>query len=200
MSDSPKYPGGYHPEEFPPQDPPTPPQDSVPLAEAPRPPQEPAPVGGYEPPPPEPPPPGPRETTVEPVEEEPAVAAERFRRTTPARRKVIPARRGGGHWRLLAGTATYVMVVGGMADYVDPQTRALAHLVFWLLIGAAFLITLNRERRHDWEPGVRWPWLAGAFGGALAVEVLVLAFGSPAIIVGSVILLGLALFVLMLVG
>ncbi|QUX29904.1 hypothetical protein KGD83_04865 [Nocardiopsis akebiae] len=187
MSDSPKYPGGYHPEEFPPQDPPATPPETAPL-------------GGYEPPPPEPPPPGPRETTVEPVEEEPVLAAERFRRTTPARRKVIPARRAGGHWRLLAGTATYVMVVGGMADYVDPQTRALAHLVFWLLIGGAFLITLNRERRHGWEPGPRWPWLAGAFGGALAVEVLVLAFGSPAIIVGSVILLGLALFVLMLVG
>ncbi|PDP89301.1 hypothetical protein CQJ94_02585 [Glycomyces fuscus] len=190
MSDSPKYPGGYqYPEEPPPEEPPAP--------------QEPVLAGGYEPPPPEPPPPAPpglRETTVEPVEEEPAVAAERFRRTTPARRKVIPARRGGGHWRLLAGTTTYVMVVGGMADYVEPQTRAFAHLVFWLLTGAAFLITLDRERRNGWEPGVRWPWLAGAFGGALAVEVLVLAFGSPAIIVGSVILLGLALFVLMLVG
>ncbi|WP_047870295.1 hypothetical protein [Nocardiopsis sp. RV163] len=193
MSDSPKYPGGYHPEEFPPQDPPATPREH-------RPPPETAPAGGYEPPPPEPPLPGPRETAVEPAEEEPVVAAERFRRTTPARRKVIPARRTGGHWRLLAGTTTYVMVVGGMADYVDPQTRALAHLAFWLLIGGAFLVTLNRERRHGWEPGPRWPWLAGAFGGALAVEVLVLAFGSPAIIVGSVILLGLVLFVLMLVG
>ncbi|WP_026122596.1 hypothetical protein [Nocardiopsis halotolerans] len=188
MSDSPRHPGGHqHPE------------DPVPRPEA-VPPGEPA--GGYEPPPEPPPlpPRRPRKTTVEPVEEEPAVAAERFRRTTPARRKTIPVRRARGHWRLLAGTLTYVMVVGGMADYVEPETRAIAHLVFWLLIGVAFLISVGRERRHDWAPGPRWPWLAGAFGGALAVEGLILAVGSPTIIVGSLILVGLALFVLMLVG
>lgn len=182
MSDSPKYPGGYHHPEEPGHR------------------REPAPEGGYEPPPPEPPPPAPGETTVQPVEEEaPVVAAEPFRRTTPARLKTIPARRGRGHWRLLAGTLTYVMVVGGMADYVESETRALAHLVFWMLTGAAFLVTVARERRHGWEAGPRWPWLAGAFGGALLVEGLVLTVGSPVIIVGSVILSGLGLFVLMLV-
>lgn len=180
MSDSPQYPGGY---QYP---------------------EEPVPSGGYEPPAPEPlpHPEPPSETTVAPVEEEAGapLAAERFRRTTPARLKVIPARRGGGHWRLLAGTLTYVMVVGGMADYVGPETRALAHLAFWLLTGLAFLVALGREQRHGWAPGPRWPWLAGAFGGALVVEGLILLFGSPAIIVGSVVLLGLGLFVLMLVG
>jgi len=133
-------------------------------------------------------------------DEHPLAAAERFRRTTPARLRTIPAHRSGGHWRLLAGTLTYVMVVGGMADYVEPQTRALAHLVFWLFIGIAFAVTVARERRHGWDPAPRWPWTACAVGGALAVEGLILAFGSPAIIVGSVILLGLGLFVLMLVG
>ncbi|WP_160051652.1 hypothetical protein [Nocardiopsis sp. FR26] len=182
MSDSPEYPGGYQ----------TPEEPVHPSPEG-RPP-----AGGYEPPPPDPGPP--EETTVEPVEEEPPVAAERFRRTTPARLKAIPPQRGGGHWRLLAGTLTYVMVVGGMADYVEPRTRALAHLVFWLLTGLAFLVALAREHRYGWEPGPRWPWLAGAFGGALLVEVLVLTVGSPVIITGSLILLGLALFVLMLVG
>mgnify|MGYP001165971755 CR=1 FL=1 len=184
MSDSPDHLGGYQPPEEP----------VHPFADT-------TAGGGYGPPPPEPgPPEPPRETRVEPVGEEPLVAAERFRRTTPARRKVIPAHRGRGHWRLSAGTSTYVMVVGGMADYVQPETRALAHLAFWLFIGGAFLITLGRERRHGWEPAPRWPWLVGAFGGALLVEALVMAFGSPAIIVGSLILLGLGLFVLMLVG
>ncbi|MFJ9554759.1 hypothetical protein ACIRPH_13150 [Nocardiopsis sp. NPDC101807] len=180
MPDSPQSPGGY---EYP---------------------EEPAPAGGYEPPgsPPEPPQPPP-ETTVRPAGDEeggPLAAAERFRRTTPARLRTIPPHRSGGHWRLLAGTLTYVMVVGGMADYVEPETRALAHLVFWLLIAVAFAVTVVRERRHGWDPAPRWPWAAGAVGGALAVEVLILAFGSPAIITGSVILLGLGLFVLMLVG
>ncbi|WP_304451946.1 hypothetical protein [Nocardiopsis sp. YSL2] len=158
-------------------------------------------VGGYVPPAPEAPPPPPR-PTVEPVPDEdgPPVAAERFRRTTPARRKVIPARRAGGHWRLLSGTLTYVMVVGGMADYVDPETRAAAHLVFWVLIGAGFLISTERERRHEWPAAPRWPWPAAALGGALTVEVLVLLVGSPAIIVGSLVLLGLGLFILMLFG
>ncbi|NYH52058.1 MULTISPECIES: hypothetical protein [Nocardiopsis] len=185
MSDSPRHPGGYQPSEEPAHPSPA----------------EPDPAGGYEPPPPEPPARPLSETTVEPVEEdEPPVAAERFRRTTPARRKVIPPHRGRGHWRLLTGTLTYVMVVGGMADYVEPETRALAHLAFWLVTGIAFLVTLGRERRHGWEPGPRWPWLVGAFGGALAVEGLVLTVGSPTIIVGSVILLGFGLFVLMLMG
>ncbi|MFI6578954.1 hypothetical protein ACIBFB_24470 [Nocardiopsis sp. NPDC050513] len=167
-------------------------------------PEEPEPAGGYEPSASDPPDDPPR-TTVEPVEEagEPAgspIAAERFRRTSPARRMVIPAQRSGGHWRLLSGTVGYVMVVGGMADYVDPQTRALGHLAFWALIALAMFVSVSRERRHGWDPAPRWPWLAGALGGAVAVEVLVLAVGSPAIIVGSLVVLGLALFVLMLVG
>ncbi|WP_116246098.1 hypothetical protein [Nocardiopsis sp. FIRDI 009] len=179
MSDSPHHSGGY-------------PQD------------QPEHIGGYEPSPPEPVDDPPR-TTVEPLEgaEEPAdgpVAAERFRRTTPARRKAIPARRAGGYWRLASGTVTYVMVVGGMADYVDPRTRALGHLVFWTLIGLAALVSVGREHRHGWDPAPRWPWLAGALGGAAAVEILVVAVGSPTIIVGSLILLGLALFVLLLFG
>ncbi|MFD3688628.1 hypothetical protein ACFWTE_27855 [Nocardiopsis sp. NPDC058631] len=179
MPDSPQPPGGY---EYP---------------------EEPAAVGGYEPPQPRPRPLPPPETTVRPVEDGedgPLAAAERFRRTTPARLRTIPPHRSGGHWRLLAGTLTYVMVVGGMADYVEPGVRAIAHLVFWLLIGVAFLVTIARERRHGWEPAPRWPWTACAVGAALAVEGLILAFGSPAIIVGSAILLGLGLFVLMLVG
>ncbi|MEV2274340.1 hypothetical protein AB0I72_02025 [Nocardiopsis sp. NPDC049922] len=166
-------------------------------------PEDPEPAGGYEPPAPEPP--DPPRTTVEPLEEveeaaESPIAAERFRRTSPARRMMIPARRSGGHWRLLSGTVGYVMVVGGMADYVDPQTRALGHLAFWALIALAMFVSVGRERRHGWDPAPRWPWLAGALGGAVAVEVLVLAVGSPAIIVGSLVVLGLALFVLMLVG
>lgn len=160
--------------------------------------------GGYVPHNPDPEPERPPESTVEPVhepeEEGRGVAAERFRRTTPARRLEIPARRGRGHWRLLAGTVTYVMVVGGMADYVEPGTRAGAHLAFWLLILLALLATISRERRHGWEPRARWPFLVGALGGAVAVEVLVLLFGSPAIIVGSIVLLALVLFVLMLAG
>ena len=158
--------------------------------------------GGYVPQNPEPEPERPPETTVEPVrepEEDPAVA-ERFRRTTPARRLAIPARRSHGYWRLLAGSVTYVMVVGGMADYVEPQTRAVAHLVFWVLILLALIAMLSRERRHGWEPRARWPFLVGAIGGAVAVEALVLLFGSPTIIVGSIILLALVLFVLMLAG
>lgn len=151
---------------------------------------------------PDPDPERPPESTTEPVREveEDPTAAERFRRTTPARRRVIPARRSHGYWRLLAGTVTYVMVVGGMADYVEPQTRAVAHLVFWSLILLALVATVSRERRHGWEPRARWPFLAGALGGAAVVEALVLLIGSPAIIVGSIILLALVLFVLMLAG
>lgn len=128
------------------------------------------------------------------------VAGERFRRTTRARRVPIAARRSGGYWRLFAGTVTYVMVVGGLADYVEPEARALAHLAFWSLILLSFLTTVVRERRHGWERGRRWPFAAGALGGAVAVEGLLLLVGSSTIIVGSVILLGMTLFVLMLAG
>lgn len=183
MSDSPQYPGGY---QYP---------------------EEPEPEGGYGRPPMPRPEPGP-----EPVPEEPPrwagpaprgehpVAAERFRRTTRARSKAIPAERSRGFWRLGTGTVFYVMIVGGMADYVEPAVRVGAHLAFWVLIGLAFLIAAARERRHDWAPRPRWPWIAAALGGAVTVEVLFLAFGSPAIIVGAVILLALGAFFLMLVG
>lgn len=158
--------------------------------------------GGYVPQNPESEPERPPKSTVEPTREpeEDRPVAERFRRTTPARRLAIPARRGRGHWRLLAGTVAYVMVVGGMADYVEPRTRAVAHLSFWVLILLALLVTLWRERRHGWTSRARWPFLVGAIGGAVAVEALVLLFGSPTIIVGSIILLTLVLFVLMLAG
>ncbi|WP_239646163.1 hypothetical protein [Nocardiopsis valliformis] len=191
MSDSPQYPGGY---EYP---------------------EEPEPEGGYgRPPMPRPAP----EPTPEPTPEsgpgqgrppgragpaprgEHPVAAERFRRTTRARSKSIQAERSRGFWRLGTGTVFYVMIVGGMADYVEPAVRVGAHLVFWVLIGLAFLIAAARERRHDWAPRPRWPWMAAALGGAVAVEVLFLAFGSPAIIIGAVILLALGAFFLMLVG
>src|SRR5699024_2646870 len=89
---------------------------------------------------------------------------------------------------------------GGMADYVEPRTRAVAHLIFWVLILLALLVKLWRERRHGWTSRARWPFLVGAIGGAVAVEALVLLFGSPTIIVGSIILLTLVLFVPMLAG
>ncbi|MDT0329027.1 hypothetical protein [Nocardiopsis lambiniae] len=176
MSDSPQYPDGH------------------------RYPEESEPTGGYEPPPL---PPRPRfdPPTPEPAREEPPpVAAERFRRTSPARLRAIPVERGRGYWRLITGTLVYVMIVGGMADYVDPSARAVAHLVFWALIAVAFGVTVARERRNDWSPEPRWPWAVAAIGGALITEVLIIAVGSPAIIVGSIILAALGLFVLMLAG
>ncbi|MEU0490991.1 hypothetical protein ABZ249_17325 [Nocardiopsis sp. NPDC006139] len=174
MSDSPQYPGGH---QYP---------------------EGPEPVGGYEPPPE---PPRPRPGPPPPPEPEPRpMAAERFRRTTPARLRDIPVERGHGYWRLATGTVLYVMVVGGMADYTEPSARIVAHLLFWALIALAFGVTVARERRNGWSPEARWPWAAAAIGGAMAAEVLVLAFGSPAVIVGSLILLGLGLFVLMLAG
>lgn len=183
VSDSPQYPGGY---QYP---------------------EEPEPEGGYTRPPVPPPAPGPAPEPVEqPSRTAPApddahpVAAERFRRTTRARSKAIPVERSRGFWHLATGTVFYVMVVGGMADYVDPGARIAAHLVFWVAIGLAFLIAAARERRHDWAPRPRWPWITAALGGAVAVEALILAVGSPAIIIGAVVLLTLAAFFLMLVG
>ncbi|MBQ1081220.1 MULTISPECIES: hypothetical protein [unclassified Nocardiopsis] len=178
MSDSPQYPGGYQqPEEPEPQGGYVRPTESeqAPRRAAPR--------------------PEPR-----PGEHEPPVAAERFRRTTPARSKVIPVERSRGFWRLATGTVFYVMIVGGMADYVDPGLRIAAHLGFWLLIGLAFLVATARERRHDWAPRPRWPWIAAALGGAVTAEVLIVVLGSPAIIIGGVVLLALGSFFLMLVG
>ena len=184
MSDSAQYPGGYQHSE------------------------EPEPEGGYTRPPmpgpPAPPPEpdgGPAEGRAGPWEDDPPpLAAERFRRTTRARSKAIRAERGRGFWRLATATVFYVMTVGGMADYVDPSVRILAHLGFWVLIGVGFVIAVARERRHDWAPRQRWPWLAAALGGAVVVELLLLAVGSPVIIIGSAILLVLGVFFLMLVG
>lgn len=179
MSDSPQQSGGY---EYP---------------------KEPEPTGGYARPPiPEGAPSGrPPESRVEPIpEESTAVVGEGFRRTTRARNKSMRAERGRGFWRLGTSTVLYVMVVGGMADYVDPQVRVIAHLAFWLFIGVGLGLTVARERRHDWAPRPRWPWLLAALGGAVTAEVLILAVGSPAIIVGSIVLLVLGAFFLMLVG
>ncbi|MGW5875449.1 hypothetical protein ACWFMI_02695 [Nocardiopsis terrae] len=175
MSDSPQHPGGYHqPEE---------------------------PEGGYErPPTPEPGPVvRPSGRAPEPEGRRP-VAAERFRRTTRARSKVIPAERSRGFWRLGTATVFYVVVIGGMADYVEPDVRILAHLAFWVMIGLGFLVALARERRHDWAPRPRWPWLAAALGGAVTAELLILALGSPTIIIAGAVLFGLGAFFLMLVG
>lgn len=178
MSDSPQQPGGY---QYP---------------------EEPEPAGGYVRPPEQ----GSGRTTpqsrVEPVpDDDPTVVAgENFRRTTRARNKVMRVERGRGFWRLAISTVFYVMVVGGMADYVEPQARIGVHLGFWLLIGLGLWMTVVRERRHDWAPRSRWPWLSAALGGAVTVELLILAVGSPAIIVGSIILLLLGAFFLVLVG
>lgn len=181
MSDSPRYPGGY---QYP---------------------EEPEPEGGYARPPVPPPAPEPepveqpRRAAPVPDDAHP-VAAERFRRTTRARSKAIPVERSRGFWHLATGTVFYVMVVGGMADYVDPGARVAAHLAFWALIGLGFLVAAARERRHDWAPRPRWPWITAALGGAVAVELLILAVGSPAVIIGAVVLLTLGAFFLMLVG
>src|SRR5699024_12310654 len=81
--------------------------------------------GGYVPQNPESEPERPPKSTVEPTREpeEERPVADRFRRTTPARRLAITARRRRGYWRLLAGTVAYVMLVGGMAAYVRPRHR-----------------------------------------------------------------------------
>ena len=139
---------------------------------------------------------------MEPVPDEgpTVVAGETFRRTTRARNKVMRAERGRGFWGLATSTVFYVMVVGGMADYVEPQVRIGVHLGFWLLLALGLWMTVARERRHDWAPRPRWPWFVAAMGGAVTVELLILAVGSPAIIVGSIILLVLGAFFLVLVG
>ncbi|MBR8742319.1 hypothetical protein DSY14_11380 [Nocardiopsis sp. MG754419] len=128
------------------------------------------------------------------------MAGEGFRRTTRARSKSVRAERGRGFWHLATFTVLYVMVVGGMADYVDPGVRVVAHLVFWLIIAVGLAVAVARERRHDWAPRSRWPWLLAALGGAVTLELLILAVGSLVIITGSIILLGLGAFFLMLVS
>lgn len=132
-------------------------------------------------------------------DEEP-VAGTPFRRSTPARRKRIPEQRGGGHARLIAVTVLFVMAAGSAADYIDPATRAFWHLLFWAGVGTAAVVSLARERRNGWEPGPRWVWPAAALGGTLLAELLIALFGSPVILVASVVLGGLFLFIVLLFG
>ncbi|MFW5416231.1 hypothetical protein J0910_06365 [Nocardiopsis sp. CNT-189] len=163
--------------------------------------------GGYQAPdpgylhgPPRPPaqPPAPAGAPAE--EEEPRAAGEPFRRSTRARRKPIPAVRGGGHGRLIAVTVLFIMVTGGSADYISSGWRAALHLLFWGGVAAAGLIAAGREERNGWEPSPRWVWPAAAVGGTLLAELLIALFGSPAIIAGSVAVAGLFLFLVMLFG
>ncbi|MFC7742727.1 hypothetical protein ACFQXA_19900 [Nocardiopsis composta] len=108
--------------------------------------------------------------------------------------------RGGGHGRLIAVTALFVMVTGGSADYLSSTWRAALHLLFWAGVAAAALITAGREQRNGWEPSPRWVWPTAAIGGTLLAELLIALFGSPAIIAGSVVVAGLFLFLVMLFG
>ncbi|QBI55854.1 hypothetical protein [Streptomonospora litoralis] len=137
---------------------------------------------------------------AEPQDDSVPVAAERFRRVTPARRKAIPDARGKGYWRLGISTALFVMFTGSWADSIAPLTRAGWHLVFWALLGTAALVALYRERRNGWPPSPRWPWPAAAVAGTVAAEILVATVGSPAVMIGSVVVLGIGLFLALLFG
>jgi hypothetical protein len=129
------------------------------------------------------------------------VAAERFRRSTPARVKLMPAERGNGaYWRLGVLTALFVMYTGSAADYVSTGTRAWGHLVFWAVVAGAALAAAYRERRNAWTPAPRWPWPAAAVAGTVTAELLVAVAGSPAVLVGSVVLLGVGLLLVMMFG
>ncbi|MDA8371415.1 MAG: hypothetical protein M0026_16335 [Nocardiopsaceae bacterium] len=151
--------------------------------------------GGYHYPEPAHPP-----AEARPTEDPAPAAGEPFRREVPARRKSIPAPRDRGHWRLITVTVMCTMVIGGSADYVSPGTRASAHVVFWAVIALAALVALYREQRNSWEPSPRWPWPAAAVAGTLTAEFLIATVGSPAIIVGSVVLLVLGLFLVLMFG
>ncbi|MBB6173536.1 hypothetical protein HNR23_003596 [Nocardiopsis mwathae] len=145
----------------------------------------------------------PMERAEEPEEErggDTPLAAERFRRATPARSKAIPALQTRHRWRLVAGTVLFVMFLGSWADYIEEVTRVYWHLAFWALVGIAAAVTVHRERRNDWEATARWPWAAAALGGSLAAELLIATLGSPIIMVGSVILLALGLFLVLMFG
>ncbi|MFD0774339.1 hypothetical protein ACFQZ2_10415, partial [Streptomonospora algeriensis] len=132
--------------------------------------------------------------------EPPPVAAERFRRVEPARRKAIPAFGSKGHWRLWTTTALFVMFTASWADYLEPSTRAVWHLVFWALLGAAALVTFYRERRNGWKASPRWPWPAAAVLGTIATEVLVATVGATAVMVGSVVVLVVGLLLVLMFG
>ncbi|KIH96486.1 hypothetical protein LP52_24790 [Streptomonospora alba] len=128
------------------------------------------------------------------------MAAERFRRAEPARRKAIPAFGSKGHWRLWTTTVLFVMFTASWADYLEPTTRAVWHLVFWALLGAAALFALYRERRNAWKAAPRWPWPAAAVVGTIATEVLVATVGSTAAMIGSVVVLVVGFFLVSLFG
>ncbi|GAB3484139.1 hypothetical protein [Nocardiopsis coralliicola] len=130
----------------------------------------------------------------------PVPAGEPFRRTTPARRKEIPALPGGGRGRLAAGTALFVMVIGSTAGVLPPGLRAAAHLLFWAAVAAAALIALHRERANGWEPGPRWVWPAAAFGGSLLTEALIAVLGPAVIAAASVVVGGVFLLIVLLFG
>ncbi|GAA4894106.1 hypothetical protein [Streptomonospora salina] len=157
------------------------------------------PVDPSEPPPPGGPPSGEEATGAGSADQAP-VAGERFRRVEPARRKAIPAFGSKGHWRLWTTTVLFVMFTASWADYLEPTTRAVWHLAFWALLGAAALITAYRERRHGWKASPRWPWPAAAVAGTIATEVLVATVGSAAATIGSVVVLVLGVFLVLMFG
>ncbi|MBB4929696.1 hypothetical protein F4561_000516 [Lipingzhangella halophila] len=126
-------------------------------------------------------------------------AAERFRRSTRARTRPIPDLPKRGYWGLATGTVLFVMVVGSVGDYTELLGRLPGHVVFWSLVGLGALASVHRERRNEWQSAARWPWPTAAVAGSVVAEVLALNVGSVAVITGSLIVLGLGLFVLVLV-
>ncbi|KUP97598.1 transcriptional regulator [Thermobifida cellulosilytica] len=144
--------------------------------------------------------PPPAEAAAVPREPDPPEAGQDFRRTTPARVKVIRPERPRGHWWLISGTVLYVMCSAGSADYLPVGVRLLGHVLFWLALGAGLLVTVQRERIHGWEPARRWPWVAALICGTLAVEVLVAAVSSPVVIIGSAVVLSVVVLILFMLG
>jgi hypothetical protein len=139
------------------------------------------------------------ESTTVPHEPAPEPGQE-FRRTTPARVKTIRPERPQGRWGLISGTTLYVMCSAGSADYLPVSVRLTGHVLFWLALGIALLITLYRERLYDWDPAPRWPWAAALICGTLAVEVLAAAVSSLTVIIGSAVVLSVVVLILLMVG
>lgn len=94
----------------------------------------------------------PREPTTVPLEQDTSESERDFRRTTPARVKNIRPERPRGRWGLISGTTLYVMCAAGSADYLPVSVRLVGHVLFWLALGIALLITLYRERIYEWDP------------------------------------------------
>jgi len=140
------------------------------------------------------------EPSEAPREPAPPTPARDFRRTTPAKLKTIRPERPKGRWGLISGTGLYVMCSAGSADYLPVSVRLVGHVLFWLALGAALLVTLQRERAHGWDPAPRWPWAAALVCGTLAVEVLVAAVSSPVVIVGSAVVLSVVVLILLMLG